>query len=143
MTPAIERAGTRWILAVGALLGFAFLTKMMQAFTVVPAFGLAYLIAAPTSLRRRAGQLLAALVTMVIAGGWWVAIVALTPAADRPFIDGSPDNSILNLIFVYNGFGRLSGSGAGGGANFSGVAGIFRLFNEQMGGRHPDCFPLP
>jgi hypothetical protein len=72
---------------------------------------------------------------MVIAGGWWVAIVALTPAADRPFIDGSPDNSILNLIFVYNGFGRLSGSGTGSGANFSGAAGIFRLFNEQMGGQ--------
>ena len=107
MTRAIERAGTRWILAVGALLGFAFLTKMMQAFTVVPAFGLAYLIAAPTSLRRRVGQLSGAMVTMVIAGGWWVAIVALTPAADRPFVDGSPDNSILNLIFDYNGFGRL------------------------------------
>jgi 4-amino-4-deoxy-L-arabinose transferase-like glycosyltransferase len=135
MTRAIERAGTRWMLAVGALLGFAFLTKMMQAFTVVPAFGLAYLIVAPTSLRRRIGQLAAALVTMVIAGGWWVAIVALTPASDRPFIDGSPDNSILNLIFDYNGFGRLTGSGTGGGVNFSGAAGVFRLFNDLMGGQ--------
>ena len=53
---------------VGALLGFAFLTKMMQAFTVVPAFGLAYMIAAPTSLRRRTGQLLASLVALVVAG---------------------------------------------------------------------------
>ena len=135
MTRAIEKAGTRWLIAVGALLGFAFLTKMMQAFTVVPAFSLAYLIAAPTSLRRRAGQLLAALVALVVAGGWWVTIVALTPAADRPFIDGSPDNSILNLIFDYNGFGRLTGSGTGGGSNFSGTAGIFRLFNDLMGGQ--------
>ena len=135
MTRAIEKAGTRWLIAVGVLLGFAFLTKMMQAFTVVPAFGLAYLIAAPTTLRRRIGQLLAALVSLVIAGGWWVTIVALTPAADRPFIDGSPDNSIWNLIFVYNGFGRLSGSGTGSGANFSGTAGIFRLFNDLMGGQ--------
>jgi 4-amino-4-deoxy-L-arabinose transferase-like glycosyltransferase len=136
MTRAIERAGTRWLLAVGALLGFAFLTKMLQAFTVVPAFGLAYLIAAPTDLRRRIGQLLAALGALVIAGGWWVAIVALTPVADRPFIDGSPDNNIFNLIFVYNGFGRLSGSGrGGGGSNFSGTTGIFRLFNDLMGGQ--------
>ena len=111
MTRAIEKAGTKWLLAVGMLLGFAFLTKMMQAFTVVPAFGLAYLIAAPTSLRRRAVQLLGSLAALVIAGGWWVVIVSLVPAADRPFIDGSPDNSIWNLIFVYNGFGRLSGSG--------------------------------
>jgi 4-amino-4-deoxy-L-arabinose transferase-like glycosyltransferase len=135
MTRAIERAGTRWLLAVGALLGFAFLTKMMQAFTVVPAFGLAYLLAGPTSLRRRVGQLAAALGALVVAGGWWVAIVALTPAADRPFIDGSPDNSIWNLIFDYNGFGRLSGSGTGNGSNFSGAAGIFRLFNDLMGGQ--------
>jgi 4-amino-4-deoxy-L-arabinose transferase-like glycosyltransferase len=135
MTRAIEKAGTKWLLAVGTLLGFAFLTKMMQAFTVVPAFGLAYLIAAPTSLRRRAVQLLGSLAALVIAGGWWVVIVSLVPAADRPFIDGSPDNSIWNLIFVYNGFGRLSGSGGGGGANFSGTAGVFRLFNDAMGGQ--------
>ena len=135
MTRAIEKAGTKWLLAVGALLGFAFLTKMMQAFTVVPAFGVAYLIAAPTSLRRRAVQLLAGLGALVVAGGWWVVIVSLVPAADRPFIDGSPDNSIWNLIFVYNGFGRLSGSGTGGGANFSGTAGVFRLFNDAMGGQ--------
>jgi 4-amino-4-deoxy-L-arabinose transferase-like glycosyltransferase len=135
MTRAIEAAGTKWLLAVGTLLGFAFLTKMMQAFTVVPAFGLAYLIAAPTSLRRRALQLLGSLGALVVAGGWWVAIVSLVPAADRPFIDGSPDNSIWNLIFVYNGFGRLSGSGTGGGSNFSGTAGVFRLFNDAMGGQ--------
>jgi 4-amino-4-deoxy-L-arabinose transferase-like glycosyltransferase len=135
MTRAIEKAGTRWMIAVGTLLGFAFLTKLMQAFTVVPAFGLAYLIAAPTTLRRRIGQLLAGLVSLVIAAGWWVAIVALTPVADRPFIDGSPDNSIWNSIFVYNGFGRLSGSGTGNGSNFSGAAGVFRLFNDLMGGQ--------
>jgi 4-amino-4-deoxy-L-arabinose transferase-like glycosyltransferase len=135
MTRAIEKAGTKWLLAVGTLLGFAFLTKMMQAFTVVPAFGLAYMIAAPTSLRRRLGQLLAALGALVVAGGWWVTVVSLIPAADRPYIDGSPDNNIWNLIFDYNGFGRLSGSGTGGGANFSGTAGIFRLFNDAMGGQ--------
>jgi 4-amino-4-deoxy-L-arabinose transferase-like glycosyltransferase len=135
MTRAIEKAGTKWLLAVGTLLGFAFLTKMMQAFTVVPAFGLAYLIAAPTSLRRRAIQLLESVGALIVAAGWWVVIVSLVPAADRPFIDGSPDNSIWNLIFVYNGFGRLSGSGTGGGANFSGTAGVFRLFNDAMGGQ--------
>jgi 4-amino-4-deoxy-L-arabinose transferase-like glycosyltransferase len=135
MTRAIEKAETKWLVAVGTLLGFAFLTKMMQAFTVVPAFGLAYMIAAPTSLRRRVGQLVKSVVALVVAGGWWVVIVSLVPAADRPFVDGSPDNNIWNLIFDYNGFGRLSGSGTGGGANFSGTAGLFRLFNDAMGGQ--------
>ena len=45
--------------------------------------------------------------------GWWVAIVALWPASSRPYIGGSQDNSILNLIFGYNGFGRITGNEAG------------------------------
>ncbi|MBV9415300.1 MAG: glycosyltransferase family 39 protein [Solirubrobacterales bacterium] len=130
---ALEGASSRWILAVGALIGFAFLAKMMQAFLVVPGFALVYLIAAPTSVRRRVGQLLAAGAAMVLSAGWWATIVALWPVSSRPMIDGSPDNSILNLIFGYNGFGRLTGAGGGGG--FSGQSGLLRLFNDLMGGQ--------
>jgi 4-amino-4-deoxy-L-arabinose transferase-like glycosyltransferase len=131
---ALERAGTQWLVATGALLGFAFLAKMLQAFTVLPAFAGVYLLAAPTHLGRRVGQLAAMGVAIVVAAGWWVAAVALWPASSRPFIDGSPDNSILNLIFGYNGLQRLSG-GTGPGASFSGTTGIFRLFNDVMGGQ--------
>jgi 4-amino-4-deoxy-L-arabinose transferase-like glycosyltransferase len=134
MVRALESGGgRRWMLAVGALLGFAFLAKMMEAFLVVPGFALVYLIAAPVSVRRRVSDLLLGGVAMLAASGWWVAIVQLWPASSRPMIDGSPDNSILNLIFDYNGFGRLSG-GTGGG-NFSGTTGVLRLFNDLMGGQ--------
>jgi 4-amino-4-deoxy-L-arabinose transferase-like glycosyltransferase len=135
---ALERASTRWVVAAGTMIGFAFLAKMMQAFLVLPAFGLVYLIAAPTGLRRRVGQLAPCAAAIVISGGWWVAIVALWPASSRPFIDGSPDNSIFNLITGYNGLGRIFGSGgpgAGGGQNFSGATGLLRLFNDSMGGQ--------
>jgi hypothetical protein len=114
---------------------------MGQALLVVPAFGAAYLVAAPTGLRRRIAGALAGLVAMIVAGGWWVAIVALLPAGSRPFIDGSPDNNIFNLIFGYNGFQRLFGSGGGagggggGGSSFSGATGTLRLFNDLMGGQ--------
>jgi len=74
---AIERAGTRWVLAAGAMIGFAFLAKMMQAFLVLPAFALVYLVAAPTGLRRRIAQLLAGALAVLVSAGWWVAIVAL------------------------------------------------------------------
>ncbi len=141
---ALEGASTRWLLGVGALLGFAFLAKMLQAFLVLPGFALVYMIAAPTPVRHRVIQLLEAGAVMVASLGWWVAIVALWPASSRPMIDGSSDNSILNLIWEYNGLGRLSGSsspggggggGGGGGANFSGSSGVFRLFNDLMGGQ--------
>ncbi len=137
---ALEGGSTRWVVGVGTLIGFAFLAKMMQAFLVVPGFALVYLLAAPTSVRRRIVQLLASGAAMVASAGWWVAIVALWPASSRPMIDGSSDNSILNLIVGYNGLGRLTGSGGGpggggGGANFSGEPGVLRLFNDLMGGQ--------
>jgi 4-amino-4-deoxy-L-arabinose transferase-like glycosyltransferase len=137
---ALEGGSTRWLIGVGMLIGLAFLAKMMQAFLVVPGFALVYLLAAPTSMRRRTMQLLASGAAMVASAGWWVAIVALWPAVSRPMIDGSSDNSILNLIIGYNGLGRLTGSGGGpggggGGANFSGEPGVLRLFNELMGGQ--------
>jgi 4-amino-4-deoxy-L-arabinose transferase-like glycosyltransferase len=140
LTRAIERAGTRWVIAAGTMIGLAFLAKMMQAFLVLPAFGLVYLVAAPTGLRRRLAQLLAGALTILVSCGWWVAIVALLPASSRPMIDGSPDNSIFNLIFGYNGLGRIFGSsgpgggaGGGGGTGFSGATGPLRLFDELMG----------
>jgi 4-amino-4-deoxy-L-arabinose transferase-like glycosyltransferase len=140
LTRALERAGTRWVLAAGALVGAAFLAKMMQAFLVLPAFALVYAIAAPTTLRRRIVQLLAGGAALVLAAGWWVLIVALWPASSRPMIDGSSDNSILNLITGYNGLGRIFGSGGGGagggpggGSGFSGSTGVLRLFNDLMG----------
>ncbi|MGA7988713.1 MAG: glycosyltransferase family 39 protein [Candidatus Dormiibacterota bacterium] len=138
---AIEAGKTKWLVLAATLIGFAFLTKMLQAFLVVPACALVYLVVAPVSLRRRITQLAVAAAVMVAASGWWVAIVQLTPAADRPYIGGSQDNSILNLIFGYNGFGRLTGNEAGsvGGnaiaGSMWGPTGWDRLFNTSFGGQ--------
>ena len=110
---ATENASTRWLVFAGALIGAAFLTKMMQAFVVVPALALAYLVAAPTGFWRRVRQLLAAGVAIVVAAGWWVAIAELWPASSRPYIGGSQGNSVLELTFGYNGLGRIFG-GEGG-----------------------------
>jgi 4-amino-4-deoxy-L-arabinose transferase-like glycosyltransferase len=138
---AIEAGKTRWLVLAATLVGFAFLTKMLQAFLVVPAFALVYLLVAPVSLRRRIVQLAIAVGTMLVASGWWVAIVQLTPAADRPYIGGSQDNSLLNLIFGYNGFGRLTGNetgsvgGTGAAGSMWGPTGWDRLFNASFGGQ--------
>ena len=66
------------------LVGFAFLTKMLQAFLVLPAFVLVYLIVAPTGLGRRVKHLLFALAALIISLGWWVAMVELVPASGGP-----------------------------------------------------------
>jgi 4-amino-4-deoxy-L-arabinose transferase-like glycosyltransferase len=122
------------------LLGYAFLTKMLQGVIVVPAFALAYLVAAPTSVRKRVLHLFAAGGALIVAAGWWVALVELWPAGSRPYIGGSTNNSVLQLIFGYNGFGRLTGSdnngtpgGNGGGGFSSGSTGWLRMFDSDMG----------
>jgi 4-amino-4-deoxy-L-arabinose transferase-like glycosyltransferase len=137
VTRAIEKASAKWLIAAGAIVGFAFLAKMGEALLVVPAFGLAYLVAAPTGLRRRVVHVLGAGAAVVASAGWWVVTVSVWPVSDRPMIDGSPTNNIWNLIVGYNGLSRLEGGGAGGGggANFSGAAGLLRLFNSLMGGQ--------
>jgi 4-amino-4-deoxy-L-arabinose transferase-like glycosyltransferase len=139
-TRAIESGLTRWIALTGALLGLGYLTKMLQAFLVLPAFALAYLWAGQPALGKRLWQLLAGVAALVAAAGWWVVIDLLTPAAGRPYVGGSTDNNILQLTFGYNGLGRLTGSdgggaggGGGGGSLFGGATGITRLFESDMG----------
>ncbi len=141
MQRALERDRTRWLVLAGLLLGFAFLTKMAQAFLVLPGFGIAYLWAGPARLGRRIWQLLAGLGGVIVGAGWWIAIAQLTPAADRPYFGGSTDNNILELALGYNGLGRLDGSetgsigGGGGGSSFGGATGVFRLFQSEFGGQ--------
>ena len=135
---AIETGRTRWLVLCATLVGLAFETKMMQAFLVVPAFALVYLVAGPPRLRRRIAQLFAALVAMVVASGWWVAIVALWPASARPYIGSTSDNSIVSLVLGYNGLSRLFGGegpsgGGGAGTGFGGASGWLRMFNTANG----------
>src|SRR5919204_5139317 len=66
VTRALERASAWWLALAGAAIGFGFLTKMMQAFLVLPAFALVYLIAAPTSMRKRLLHLLGALGAVIV-----------------------------------------------------------------------------
>ncbi|WP_067672821.1 glycosyltransferase family 39 protein [Nocardia miyunensis] len=127
---AVESGSTRWVLLAGTAIGVAFLTKLLQAFLVIPAFGLVLLIAAPGSWWRRAGQVLAAAVAVVISGGWYVLLVSVWPASARPYIGGSSTNSLLELAFGYNGINRVvDGAGGTGG----GAPGIGRLFGADLG----------
>ncbi|HET6710117.1 glycosyltransferase family 39 protein, partial [Amycolatopsis sp.] len=135
---ACEKASPRWLALAGAAVGFGFLAKMLQAFLVLPAFALAYLVAAPVPLGKRLLHLLGALVSVLVAAGWYLVVVALWPAAARPYIGGSQTNSLWELIFGYNGFGRITGdevgSVGGGGGRGWGATGLTRLFGSEMAG---------
>ncbi|NUW02185.1 glycosyltransferase family 39 protein [Streptomyces sp. CAI 127] len=140
---ALEQGRTKWLLWAGAAVGLAFLTKTLQAFLILPPLAVLYAVCAPVPVRKRLGQLALSALTMVVAGGWWVAIVELMPASSRPYVGGSQNNSFLELTFGYNGLGRINGEetgsvggggGRGGGGGW-GETGIGRMFNSEVGGQ--------
>ncbi len=126
-----------WLVLAGTFVGLAFLTKMLQAFLVLPALAAGYAICAQVRPVKRLLHLLVAFGSMLVAGGWWVAIVELWPADSRPYIGGSQNNSILELTLGYNGLGRLNGTQVGsvGGGGGWGTPGLGRLFNSEIGGQ--------
>uniref|UniRef100_UPI0033226F35 ArnT family glycosyltransferase n=1 Tax=Dactylosporangium sp. NPDC000244 TaxID=3154365 RepID=UPI0033226F35 len=119
---ALEDARTGWVVLAGACVGFGFLTKMLQALLVLPAFALTYLVFAPAPAGRRVRQVLLGGAALIASAGWWVAIVELTPARHRPYIGGSTDNDVLQLTLGYNGLGRITGNEIAGN-EFAGIAG--------------------
>ena len=145
---ALESGRTKHLAWCGAVVGLAFMTKMLQGWMIVPALAAAYLLAGPPRVSVRIRQLLVAGAAMVAVSAAWPAAVSLWPASSRPYIGGSEDGSVWNLILGYNGLGRVFGASGnpggvgGGGGGFGGTAGVWRLFNEQVGGQIAWLLPL-
>jgi 4-amino-4-deoxy-L-arabinose transferase-like glycosyltransferase len=106
---ALEDGRTRWLVLSGVCVGLGFETKMLVALAVVPGIALAWFWIAPRGRVAAVRQLLAGGAAMLVVGLAWPVLVTLTPAADRPWISGTADNSIWSLIFGYNGVGRITG----------------------------------
>ncbi|WP_230197050.1 ArnT family glycosyltransferase [Streptomyces coriariae] len=145
------RAATWWLCASGFLIGCGFLTKMLAAWMVVPAFAVAWLVGGSCPWIPRVRRLLGAGAILAASSLWWVAMVALWPG-DRPYIGGSEDGSAWDLVIGYNGLGRVFGSsdgtpqGMGGGGGFAGgfggQSGPGRMFATQVGGQISWLLPL-
>jgi 4-amino-4-deoxy-L-arabinose transferase-like glycosyltransferase len=135
---AIDTRRTRWLVLSGVCVGLGFETKMGVALLIVPGIAGAWLWAARGSLWSRIRPLLAGGAAMAAVAGAWPLLVTLTPAADRPWISGTSDNSVWSLIFGYNGLGRVAGQSGGpgggfGGTMFGGPTGVFRLLQTGLG----------
>ncbi|MGH3831009.1 MAG: glycosyltransferase family 39 protein [Pseudonocardiaceae bacterium] len=157
--PLAPGRASGWLLLAAVFLGLGFVTKMLQAWIVVPAFALAYLVGSVAPMRRRVLDLLGAGAVLLASSLWWVALVTWWPG-HKPYIGGSTDGSELNLVIGYNGLGRIFGrevgrklvGGSGGmpsgatpwsaGHGGHGGFGITRLFGQQMGGQISWLLPL-
>ncbi|HYW24266.1 MAG TPA: glycosyltransferase family 39 protein [Terriglobales bacterium] len=111
---AVQTARLRALLLAGVWVGLGFQAKMLAAWAILPALALAYLVAAPAGLRRRLWHLALAGAVVVAVSASWMLIVALTPAADRPFVDGTTSNDVAGMVLGYNGATRFGALGLAG-----------------------------
>lgn len=106
---AAERGSLRWLLASAVLMGLGFNIKMLEAYLIVPALVVVYLLGAPGKVRRRTLHLALAGVVMIALSFAWIAAVDMTPATQRPYVGSTTSNSEIELALSYNGAGRLVG----------------------------------
>ncbi len=114
MLRAAETGRLRWLALCGTLVGLGFNIKMLEAYLVVPAFGVLYLLAAPIRWTTRVWRLVAATLVLLAASFSWAVAVDATPASQRPYVGSSGNNSEVTLALGYNGLERLTGRIFGG-----------------------------
>src|ERR1700687_5025275 len=117
---AAETGRLRWLLLCAVTVGIGFNIKMLEAYLVVPAYGLLYLLAAPRSIWKRIAHLAIAGALLLVISLSWMIVVDLVPASQRPYVGSTQNNSELSLALGYNGIQRLvgqSGTGIGGCGN--------------------------
>ncbi len=141
---ATESRKIGWLIAGGVLVGLGFNIKMLQAFLPVPAFFALYLLGAKVTWRAKIIGILAALGVLLIVSFSWALIVDSIPPDSRPYIGSSQKNSVMDLIFGYNGVERLMGArGAPGGIDPEiGARGVLRLFKVELGNELAWGLPL-
>lgn len=138
--PARRFASTGWLFGAGLILGLAFLVKMLQGFLILPALALAVLVAARGGWVRRLRDLAVAAVGVCLPVLAYAAAFYAWPTDSRPYMAGTENNSFWELVFGYNGLGRIfggsgngGGGGGGGGSMFGGSTGVLRMFNSGFG----------
>ena len=104
---AVESGRLGWLLLAAAVVGLGFNVKMLEAFLVLPALHLVYLVAAPDHWPARVLHLGGATAVLLVVALSWAVAVDLTPASERPFVGSTEHNSVLELIVWHNGLSRV------------------------------------
>lgn len=125
LSVAAEKGKLNYLLLSLALVGIGFNLKMLQAYMIIPAIYITYLLSSAVSMKKRLTRLIMGTVVLLVVSFSWAIVVDLIPAANRPYVGSSTNNSEIELIIGHNGLERLgigSSSTGGGGANLKGAA---------------------
>lgn len=138
---AITSGRQGFYLSSAVALGLAFMTKQLQALLVLPSLAAAFFLWFDEAWITKIKRSLAASGVLALTGGLWMTIVDLIPSQLRPYIGGSPENSVLELTFAYNGVDRVIQQSEDSSANLvppkfhqvDSDAGFLRLLNANYG----------
>ncbi|HZV73399.1 MAG TPA: glycosyltransferase family 39 protein [Conexibacter sp.] len=96
----------RWLLAAGAALGLAFNVKLAEALLPLPALLVLAWLGLGGGVAARVRALLAGGAAFVAVALAWLVAMSLA-AGPKPFPIGSTNGSAWNVVFVFDGIGRL------------------------------------
>ncbi len=159
---AAEKGKAVYLIISFTLIGLGFNIKMLEAYLVLPAFYIVYILSGLGNLSKRAKQLVLATLLLLVISLSWAVIVDLTPKDKRPYITSSADNTVLELMFGHNGLERVIDkkdmkrkAADKDNSNLdmppkhgspisieSGSPGIFRLFNDRLSAQISWFLPL-
>lgn len=105
---AAEKGKLKYLIISMVLIGIGFNIKMLQAYMIIPAVYVTYLFSTAVSMKKRIGHLIIGTAILVAVSLSWAVIVDLVPAKNRPYVDSSTNNTVMELILGHNGAERLS-----------------------------------
>ncbi|MDV3428045.1 MAG: glycosyltransferase family 39 protein [Bacillota bacterium] len=110
LTKSFENGKKKYLFISLALVGVGFNIKMLQAYMIIPAVYISYLMYSGISLKKRIINLIAGSLILASVSLCWAAAVDLVPASYRPYVGSSSNNTEMELIFGHNGLERLTSS---------------------------------
>ncbi|MBN3410295.1 dolichyl-phosphate-mannose--protein mannosyltransferase [Clostridium botulinum] len=119
LSKVAEKGKLKYLLISLAIVGIGFNIKMLQAYMIIPAIYITYLLSNAVSFKKRIVHLMAGTIILILVSLSWAFIVDLIPEGNRPYVGSSTNNSVMELIIGHNGLERLgigSKSTQGGGA---------------------------
>ncbi len=108
---AAEKSSAKHLIFAGILIGLGFNIKMLQAYMVIPAVYLTYLIFAKQKFIKKILVCALSAIILIVISLSWVVAVDLVDEDSRPYIGSSDTNSAVELVFGHNGLSRILGRG--------------------------------
>ena len=106
---SIETSKRRYLFICAVFVGIGFNIKMLQAYMILPAVAIVYLVFAKGKFIKRLVAGIISVVIMAAVSFAWVIAVDLIPSSERPYVGSSTDNTVIELIIGHNGMERLYG----------------------------------